>query len=62
MSPKNRTKNVNWPKYVTVSNGRIVYRPRIPVCDLGKISTDKYNYLKPKSINIAISVRVLPKS
>ena len=47
MSPKNRTKNVNWPKYVTESNSRIVYRPRIPRNLQSKIDTDKYGYLRP---------------
>ncbi|MFC1843278.1 tyrosine-type recombinase/integrase [Thermodesulfobacteriota bacterium] len=47
MSPKKRTKNVNWPEYVTESNGRIVYRPRIPKKLQSKIDTDKYGYLRP---------------
>ncbi len=47
MSPKKRTKQVNWPKYVTVSNGRVVYRPRISREFQNSIPADKYGYLKP---------------
>ena len=47
MCPKKRTKHVNWPKYVSVANGRVVSRPRVSVTDFGKSPTAKYGYLKP---------------
>lgn len=47
MSPKLRQKYPNLPKYVTESNGRIVYRPRIAPQDQTIIPTDKHGYLKP---------------
>lgn len=47
MTPKPRTKLRNLPKYVTASNGRIVYRPRIQPADRQYIDTDKSGFLKP---------------
>ena len=47
MPPKPRRKNTNLPKYVTESNGRIVYRPRVPPQDRAFIETDKSGFLKP---------------
>lgn len=47
MSPVKRRKNVNWPKYVTSANGRVVYRPRIPSKLHGSIPVDKSGFLRP---------------
>ncbi len=52
MSPKKRTKNVNWPKYVTEANGRIVYRPRVPQELRGKIKTDKGGFCTPIKLGV----------
>ena len=45
MAPKLREKYPNLPKYVTASNGRIVYRPRVSPDD--QLPADKHGYLKP---------------
>ena len=47
MSPRLRQQYPNLPKYVTHSNGRIVYRPYIPAADRAHIETDKHGFLKP---------------
>lgn len=40
-------KKTNWPKYVSHSNGRIVYRPRIAPEHRHIIDTDKHGFLRP---------------
>jgi len=47
MSPGTRTRHPNLPKYVSESNGRIVYRPYIKASERQHIQTDKYGFLKP---------------
>ena len=47
MSPRLRQQYPNLPKYVTHSNGRIVYRPYIPAADRAHIETDKHGFLRP---------------
>jgi|GEM_PF-1377911 len=47
MPPKPRTRIPNLPKYVSESNGRIVYRPRIPKEWQHLIATDKSGFLRP---------------
>jgi integrase len=47
MTPKPRAKNTNLPKYCTLSNGRIVYRPRIAPEHRHIIPTDRHGYLRP---------------
>ena len=44
---KPRTRYPNLPKYVTESNGRIVYRPRVPKDWQGIIPMDRSGFLKP---------------
>lgn len=47
MAPRIRKKNPNWPKYVYVVNGRIVYRPYISSKHRQNIETGKGGFLKP---------------
>nr|MDA3835878.1 hypothetical protein [Spirochaetales bacterium] len=47
MSPKKRTKNPNWPKYVYEVNGRVVYRPYIPANKRELFPVSKGGFLRP---------------
>jgi len=47
VSPRLRQQYPNLPKYVTNSNGRIVYRPYLPPGERQGIDVDKHGFLRP---------------